>query len=44
MFLRDCSCECSVGVKVRLAKAVSNGGTNEREGFKRALQVIHRFK
>ena len=28
-----------VGVKVRLAKAASNGGANEREGFKRALQI-----
>ncbi len=28
-----------VGVKVRLARAVSNNGANEREGFKRALQI-----
>jgi dihydroorotase len=27
------------GVKVRLSRAVSNGGANEREGFKRALQI-----
>ena len=28
-----------IGVKIRLSRATTNGGKNEREGFRRALQI-----